>query len=299
MTTIISKETVFSATDERWTDQFDRPAQPPFKKFYVFNDSILFFSGDINPILATLASYLTSALGVDEEYAERMAEISEIDNDKCEIIEVDRTDGRVVYSQNASVSEENGHIFYGAGSGSARAIQSFITGIRVINESGNHYQFIKHGLHLLTQSMKYAFKADKCSGGNIAKIIWYGDGIIDNQLNWIKPSEINNYHDSIIKKIAERFESKNALTELITMMIDEEKQYAKELEFKSKVFDDNSAPRYSAKNNQAAKGRYSMNQTANATPGVAVKTSGSSEGKVFSAASLKARLAQRKAEGRS
>ncbi|EPU3935544.1 hypothetical protein ACVWYD_002089 [Morganella morganii] len=42
-----------------------------------------------------------------------------------------------------------------------------------------------------------------------------------------------------------------------------------------------------------------MNQTANATPGVAVKTSGSSEGKVFSAASLKARLAQRKAEGRS
>ncbi|MEY1636158.1 hypothetical protein [Morganella morganii] len=73
----------------------------------------------------------------------------------------------------------------------------------------------------------YAFKTDKCSGGNIAKIIWYGDGIIDNQLNWIKPSEINNYHDSIIQKIAERFESKKALTELITMMIDEEKQYAK------------------------------------------------------------------------
>lgn len=161
---------------------------------------------------------------MDEEYAERMAEISEIDNDECEIIEVDRTDGRVVYSQNASVSEENGHIFYGAGSGSARAIQSFITGIRVINESGNHYQFIKHGLHLLIRSMKYAFKTDKCSGGNIAKIIWYGDGIIDNQLNWIKPSEINNYHDSIIQKIAERFESKKALTELITMMIDEEKQ---------------------------------------------------------------------------
>lgn len=68
------------------------------------------------------------------------------------------------------------------------------------------------------------------------------------------------------------------------MMIDEEKQYAKELEFESKIFDDNSAPRYSAKNNQAAKGRYCMNKTANTTPGVAVKTSGSSEGKVFSAA---------------
>ncbi|GAA0349292.1 hypothetical protein GCM10009131_30780 [Morganella psychrotolerans] len=42
-----------------------------------------------------------------------------------------------------------------------------------------------------------------------------------------------------------------------------------------------------------------ISQTTNKTPRVAVKTSGYSEGKIFSASSLKARIAQRKAEGRS
>lgn len=299
MTTIISQSTVFVATDELWTDILDQPVKSPFKKFYVFNDSILFLSGDIIPILATLAAYLTTDLGVDEEYIEHMATISEMDNYICEIIEVDRTNGEVVYSQNTSINEENGHVFYGAGSGSVWALGSFITGVRVINESNINYEFIKHGLNLITKSMKIAFKSDKCSGGDIASIIWHKDGTIDDSLNWIEPSEINNYHENIIKEIAERFGSKNELIELITMMVDEEKQDAKELELESKIFDDNTTQRYSTENDLPAKGRQDMSQTTNKTPRVAVKTSGSSEGKVFNAASLKARIAQRKAEGRS
>lgn len=81
------------------------------------------------------------------------------------------------------------------------------------------------------------------------------------------------------------------------MHIDEEKQDAQEFELEAKIFDLADERSYSPMTNLAAKGKPSMSDTTNKKPRVAVKTSGSSQGKVFSASSLKARIAQRKAEG--
>ncbi|CAI1520768.1 Uncharacterised protein [Serratia fonticola] len=81
------------------------------------------------------------------------------------------------------------------------------------------------------------------------------------------------------------------------MYIDEEKQDAQEFEIEAKIFDQTSVRGYSSGTSLAAKGKPSMSNTTDQKPRVAVKTSGSSQGKVFSASSLKARIAQRKAEG--
>ena len=96
MTTIISQDSVFTAADELWTDAEDRPAPAPFKKFYALNDSLLFFSGDIDAILSALSMYIGSLIGVDEEFAELMGQAAELDMRTYELIEIDRSTGKIV-----------------------------------------------------------------------------------------------------------------------------------------------------------------------------------------------------------
>lgn len=296
MTTIISQDTVFAAVDTLWTDTNDLPAPEPFKKFYVLNDSIIFFSGFVDPILAVLASYVED-LGIDEEFAELMAIASELDGLSCSIIEVERKSGRVVYEQDVEKLDAHGCVFYGAGSGSDHALRSLIDGIEILSNSDNGYAFELHGKNLISSSMRCAFKHDCCSGGDVSYIVWSHEQEIFDCLNWIEPSQLIDYHQQILSKISERFESKEAMKEIIAMNIDEEKQDAQELEIEVKIFDRTDDRSYSPVTNLAAKGKSSMSDTTNQKPRVAVKTSGSSQGKVFSASSLKARIAQRKAEG--
>lgn len=297
MTTIISQDAVFAAVDELWTDEYDLPAPAPFKKFYVLNDSILFFSGFINPILAVLASYVGDKLGIDEDYANLMAQSSEMDDLSCSIIEVERKSGRVVYEQGATKFHAHDGIFYGAGSGCEYALNSFIDSLGIILSSGKSYDFECHGKNLIDLSMKSAFNRDCCSGGEVAFITWDAAQTCRDYLNWVPATQLNDYHDQILANITERFENKESLLEMITMLIDEEKQDAQEYEIEAKIFDQDDERGYSPKTNLAAKGISGMSNTTNQKPRTAVKTSGSSQGKVLSASSLKARIEQRKAEG--
>lgn len=296
MTTIISQDTVFAAVDTLWTDANDLPAPEPFKKFYVLNDSIIFFSGFVDPILAVLAGYVTD-LGIEEEFMDLMAQASELDGLSCSIIEVERKSGKVVYQQDADRLDAHSCVFYGAGSGSDHALRSLIDGIGIISATANGYDFESHGQNLINNSMQIAFKNDCCSGGDVSYITWSSGQKICDCLNWIEPSQLSDYNGKILSLISERFQSKEAMMEIIAMHIDEEKQDAQEFELEAKIFDLADERSYSPMTNLAAKGKPSMSDTTNKKPRVAVKTSGSSQGKVFSASSLKARIAQRKAEG--
>ncbi|MDM2910221.1 hypothetical protein OGX90_09875 [Citrobacter sp. Cpo012] len=297
MTTIISQDSVFTAADELWTDAEDRPAPAPFKKFYALNDSLLFFSGDIDAILSALSMYIGSLIGVDEEFAELMGQAAELDMRTYELIEIDRSTGKIVYEYGSSRIEEHGCIFYGLGSGSDYALNSFINSMGIILNSGKPFKFPEHGHNLITTCMQHAFQLDECSGGKIAHIVWGDDGVVSDCLAWVPSPELESYHCAIIAKIHERFGTKEELRELIAGQLDEEKQDAKELEIETKIFDQVDDRAYSSQNSLAAKGRTSMNNTTEQKPRVAVKTSGSSRGKVFSSAALKERMAQRKAEG--
>ncbi len=297
MTTIISQDAVFAAVDHLWTDENDRPAPAPFKKFYVLNDSILFFSGYIDPILAVLAGYIGDRLGIDEEFAEWMAKAAEMDGRTCEIIEVERDTGSVVYSQGAVKREELDLVFYGAGSGSDYALDSYISGIGIIQESGNRYDFVLHGENLIHNSMTNAFRRDVCSGADFSFIAWDCSCLLKDQLGWVETSQLDVYNSCIMNKITEHFGTKKELIELVSQLADELVEDEKEMEIEAKIFDQTDDRVYSPQTNLAAKGRTTMSNTTQQTPRVAVKTSGSDRGTVLSASSLKARLAQRKAQG--
>lgn len=297
MTTIITQDTVFAAVDHLWTDEADRPALAPFKKFYVLNDSILFFSGYIDPILAVLAGYIGDRLGIDEEFAEWMAKAAEMDGRTCEVIEVERETGSVVYYQGAVRREELDFIFYGAGSGSDYALDSYLSGVGIIQESGNSYDFLLHGENLIHTSMMNAFRRDVCSGGDFSFIAWDNYCLLKDQLGWVETSQLDDYNNCIMTKITEHFGTKKELIELVSQIADEQIEDEKEMEIEAKIFDQSDNRGYSPQTNLAAKGRNTMSNTTQQKPRVAVKTSGSERGTVLSASSLKARLAQRKAQG--
>lgn len=296
MTTIIAQDSVFAAVDQLWTDEEDRPAAAPFKKYYVLNDSILFFSGYIDPILAILAGYIGDRIGVDEEFADWIAKYVEAERSTCEFIEVDRKSGAITYYIGAERLKALGSIFYCAGSGSTYAINSYIDCVSIIN-TGGAFDFSQHGLNLITRSMNIAFQKDPCSGGDFNFIIWLENAQVIDRLDWIADAHIDNYNKKIKTKIIERFESVDCLKEMLAWMNDESKEDDKEMEIEAKIFDQQDVKSYSPQTNLAAKGRSKMSNTTQQKPRVAVKTSGSSRGAVLSASSLKARLAQRKAEG--
>ncbi|MDK9356416.1 hypothetical protein QQF54_20525 [Lelliottia sp. V106_10] len=297
MTTILSQDTVFSAVDRLWTDENDLPAAAPFRKFYVLNDSILFFSGYIDPILAILAGYLQEQLGLDDEFVDAIINYAEMDGHTCELIEVDKKTGEIMYTEGVESREAYGCKFYCAGSGSDYAYQSYVDGLGIFHKDQTAFNFPVHGINLITCSMRVAFNRDQCSGGWFNYAVWSEGALVTDRLDWIDVTEIDNYNQNINLKIIERFESKESLQETIAMMIDEEHKEGKEMEIESKLFDQPDNQRYSPQTNLAAKGRSEMSNTTQQQPRVAVKTSGSARGTVLSASSLKARLAQRKAEG--
>ncbi|WP_430673163.1 hypothetical protein [Klebsiella aerogenes] len=296
MTTIIAQDSVFAAVDQLWTDENDLPAAAPFKKIYVLNDSILFFSGYIDPILAILAGYIGERIGIDDDFAEWIAKYVEAERKTCEFFEVDRATGAIIYYFGAEKLTELGCIFYCAGSGSKYAIDSYINSVSIISSNGV-FDFAQHGVNLITQSMNIAFQRDQCSGGDFNFIVWQKNSVAIDKLDWVADADVDDYNESIRTKIIERFESIDSLKEMITWIEDESKEDEKEMEIEAKIFDQQEVKSYSPETNLAAKGRSTMSDTTQQKPRVAVKTSGSSRGAVLSASSLKARLAQRKAEG--
>lgn len=237
MTTIISQNLAFVTSDRLWTDNDDNPAPPPFKKFYVLEDSIIFYSGYVNAILAILAFYLGDDIGIDEEYAELIGILSIMDKDTCEFIEVDKLNGEVVHSQGATIQKDDNNLFYGAGSGSEYAMECYINNIQIIKNGGNKYDFSKHGDNLIKISMITASTKDTCSGNDFDSIKWIREDQILNQLNWLDTETIEQYNQKIIDLIRKNCGDKEELRELIIMMDDEQAREREELEREIKSID--------------------------------------------------------------
>lgn len=297
MTTIIAQDSVFVAVDQLWTDVADRAAPAPFRKFFVLTDTMIFLAGHIDPILNILAGYIGDRIGIDEEFADWIARYTELEGQTCELIEVQKATGRILYSHGTEPYEDMGGIFYSAGSGSSFALNTYMSCLRILHEGGKEFQFSEHGLNLITRSMREAFSRDPCTGADFDYIAWSDGAVVEDNLKWYDETQIEEYHRQIYQKIIERFESTDELKKLIAMMTDEQIEDEKEMEIESKIFDRLENQGYSSTTNLSAKGRDGMNNTKQEEPRVAVKTSGSSRGAVLTASSLKARLAQRKAEG--
>lgn len=297
MTTIIAQDSVFVAVDQLWTDVADRTAPAPFRKFFVLSDTMIFLSGNIDPILNVLAGYVGDRIGIDEEFADWIARYTELDGQTCEFIEVERKTGQVLFSHGTEPIEKMGGIFYFAGSGSSFAIETYISCLSILQEGGTEFRFADHGMNLITRSMRDAFSKDPCTGPSFDYILWADGSVVDDNLKWCNESEIEEYHQQLYQKIIERFVSIDELKKMIAMMTDEQIEDEKEMEIESKIFDRLENQGYSSSTNLSAKGRDEMNNTKQVEPRVAVKTSGSTRGAVLTASSLKARLAQRKAEG--
>lgn len=297
MTTILAQDSLFVAVDQLWTDEADRAAPAPFRKFFVLTDTMIFLAGNIDPILSILAGYIGDRIGIDEEFADWIARYVELEGQTSEFIEVEKSTGQILYSHGIEPHEEMGGVFYCAGSGSDFALRTYMCCLGILKEGGTEFTFASHGLNLITRSMKEAFSQDPCTGEDFDYIAWVDGSLHIDQLKWYDDSQIESYHQKIYKKIVERFVSKNELQELIAMMTDERIEDGKEMEIESKIFDRSENQGYSSVTNLSAKGRHEMSNTNQEKPRVAVKTSGSSRGAVLSASSLRARLAQRKAEG--
>ncbi|QEZ91209.1 hypothetical protein [Proteus sp. CD3] len=295
MTTIISQNLTFVAADRLWTDCNDNPAPPPFKKFYILDDSIIFYSGYINAILAILAFYIGDNIGIDEEYATLIGILSNMDEDICEFIEVDRTNGEVVYFQGAITQENGNYIFYGAGSGSEYAIECYINSIQVITINGHYYDFIKYGDHFIKISMDSASTRDRCSGGGFDYIKWLEEDLIIDKLNWLDTETIEQYNQKILDLIRENCGNKKELSELISMMDDERERDQEELEREIKSIDSLFSHEHNPIKDPQLKGDSRMNDSTKPPTRVAVKTSGANRGVILDIASIKNRIAKRKA----
>lgn len=296
MTTIISQNLTFVAADRLWTDCDDNPAPAPFKKFYVLDDSIIFYSGYINAILAILAFYIGDKIGVDEEYATLIGILSNMDEDVCEFIEVDRKNGEVVYFQGATTTKNYNYIFYGAGSGSEYAIECYINNIQIITINGQHYDFIKYGDHFIKISMNSASIKDRCSGGGFDYIKWLEKDLIVDKLNWLDSEKIEQYNKKILHLIKENCGNKEELSELILMMDNERERDKEELEREIKSVDTSFIHEHNLTNIPQTKGGSRMNNSVKPQTRVAVKTSGANKGVVLDIVSIKERIAKRKAE---
>ncbi|MEN4578193.1 hypothetical protein ABEH22_22700 [Pantoea agglomerans] len=296
MTTIFAHSELFAVADELWTDNNDLPAPPPFFKYYVTESSVLFYSGNVMPILATLSGYV-GALKIDEEYVERMFELSEMEQVDCEFLEVDRFTGEVVFSESATEIEFADHRFFGIGSGSDHALRKYSDMLSVMHDAEVQFDFDSHGFKLIESSMLYAFREDNCSGGGICHAFVEGSSMNLDGLKWPSAHELPSYHARILSKIDEVFESKEEIIKLIAMMQDEVVSDTIELENETKAFDQSEKQAYNHPILVSAKGRNAMSNTTNTPARVATKTSGSGRGKPFNAAGIKARIAQRKAEG--
>ncbi|HEE9947384.1 hypothetical protein [Citrobacter freundii] len=297
MTTIIAQDSVFVAVDQLWTDVADRAAPAPFRKYFVLTDTMIFLSGNIDPILSVLAGYVGDRIGIDEEFADWIARYTELDGQTCSFIEIGKKTGQVLYSHGADPLEEMGGIFYFAGSGSGFAIETYLSCLSILQDGGTEFRFVEHGMNLITRSMRDAFSKDPCTGPGFDYMLWADGSVVEDKLMWFMESEIEGYHQQLYHKIIERFQSIDELKKMIAMMTDELIEDEKEMEIETKIFDRSGNQGYSSATNLSAKGRDEMSNTKQETPRVAVKTSGSSRGAVLSASSLKARLAQRKAEG--
>nr|WP_154926676.1 hypothetical protein [Pantoea agglomerans] len=296
MTTIFAQNLMFAAADQLWTDINDLPAPSPFFKYYVLDDIILFYSGDIQPILSVLAGYVT-CLGIDTEYAEKMAELADIENTECEYFEMDRVSGEIIHSVKATEHFLDDQFFCGIGSGAHHALRRYIDSLAIMECSGHQFSFENHGLNLVNDSMYFAFREDVCSGGEVFHAHLDGSELNIERLCWPGKSEISNYNNKILSKIDEHFVSKEAVLELLTLLLTEEKDDQREFDMEAKAFDQSVEQEYNQPTSVKAKGRSAMSNTTDTPMRVAVKTSGSGRGKPFSAAELKARLEQRRNAG--
>ncbi|MBV4366245.1 hypothetical protein [Erwinia phyllosphaerae] len=297
MTTNIVFGDVIAAVDELWTDNYKRPSKAPFKKFYVMDDSIIFLSGHIDPILVALATYV-EALGIEEDYIDSMSMLVEMEGSAYGVIEVDRATGQVLYSEGVDQRTLNNLSFYGGGSGSEEALTTFMAKLEVFKQVNGTCPDDTQIQQLMLSSMEHALRNDECSGGDVCFIQWSNSSLIVDNLCWVPALELDTYHSRICQCIEERFVSKEDVRDLIAMMSDEEHQDAQALEFELKMLDQNKAESYLSKDKFNTTEEEAMKNNDLPETRVATHTAGLNNGKPFKAASLKARMLQRKAEGR-
>ena len=296
MTTIFVQNLVFAAADELWTDINDLPAPPPFRKYYVLDDIILFFSGDISPILAVLSGYV-KALGIADDYIDMMIDLAALEETECEYLEVDRTTGEVIYSSDTRWIADKQELFYGIGSGSGVALKCYTNLLSIHETSKQQFDFRLHGRCFIELAMRHAFRADICSGGAIFHASWEDSSPVCDSLDWPSSVELEAYHSRITDQIDRVFGGKEAIRELMAMLAEEDMVDSRELEIEAKRIERLGEQVYNCHQSVSAKGSHAMNNsTVPQTARVAVKTSGTGRGKPFDSTALKARLAQRNLE---
>lgn len=287
MTTIIAHNKVFVAADELWTDFLGEPSVPPFKKFYVLGDSIIFLSGDIEAILATLILYVDEINIYSESYVDLISNYVEMQQNTLGIIEVDISTGEVVFHEGVEHDDIEREI-YSTGSGSKFVLESYLLHLDINKSIG--------AVNALHGAMHSTFRQDPCSGGDVKYIHWEENGVCTNQLDWVSAENLHEYNSVIREKIDEMFHGEQDLKELMMIMYSEEKEDQQELDLEILTFDKIKIEEYSSVSTTSKYEDGYMENKLSLLNRKAVKTSSGSNGKPFNAASLRNRVAERKAK---